>query len=391
MRILFLNHNVGWQGGTFFRAYEFARHLVQRGHHVTLLTISRGRRLAFSEDERDGVRMVYTPDLLWGIGRTGWDPWDALRRCAFLARDGRWDIVHGFDSRPAVILPALWAARAKRRTPLVLDWCDWWGRGGTQAERTGRAVRLVAPIETWFEEGFRTRATGTTAISRALCDRAASLGVPRQTIRLLPQGCRTDAARGTRDEARARLGLPRDAKVLISIGAMTASEASLLFDSLARLFARCPDCRFFLIGRHRATVPPEIRRSPQFIEPGFVSDDTLRDFMLACDGLLTPLADTLASRARWPSKVNPLLALGRAVVVTGVGDLPELLEQEEAALVARSDPDDVAAKSARLLTDRDLRDRLEERARHVAREVLAWPLLTERLERFYQEVTCALS
>jgi glycosyltransferase involved in cell wall biosynthesis len=384
VRILFLNHNVGWQGGTFFRAYEFARHLAQRGHRVTLLTISKSRRAGSEHEERDGVEVIYTPDLLWGIGRTGWDPWDTFVRCALVGREP-WDIVHAWDSRPVVILPALWAARRGRRagTQLVLDWCDWWGRGGTQAERQERGLKLVAPLETWFEEAFRRKAHGSTVISRALFDRAVKLGVVPGTIRLLPQGCDVECAGGSREAARRRLGLSQDTKVLVSIGALIRSDAKLLFDSLALLFARCPDCRFFLIGRSRVEVPAAIRQSPQFTETGFVTTETLRDYMEACDGLLAPLADTLASRARWPSKVNPLLAMGRAVIITKVGDLPALLEQQDAALVARCDAGDVVEKALLLFSSTEVRDRCESRARAVARDVLAWPLLTAELDDFY--------
>src|SRR5687767_10639385 len=179
MRILFLNHNVARRGGTFYRAYQIARYLVRRGHAVTLLTISAARRWGFDREEGEGVEIIHAPDLLWGIGRTGWDPWDTLNRVAYL-RGQRWDIIHAWDSRPAVILPALYARRQSRTAngKLVVDWCDWWGRGGTQAERSGKAAKLLyAPVETYFEEAFRTRADGSTVISGALYKRALGLGV----------------------------------------------------------------------------------------------------------------------------------------------------------------------------------------------------------------------
>src|SRR4051794_13170334 len=113
MRILMLNHNVAWRGGTFFRAYHFARHLGRRGHSVTLLTISPGRRMGFTTNHRDGITLVETPDLLWGVGRTGWDPWDTVNRLAWL-RTKTWDIVHAWDCRPAVILPALYAKQQSK-------------------------------------------------------------------------------------------------------------------------------------------------------------------------------------------------------------------------------------------------------------------------------------
>jgi len=72
MRILYLTHNITWKGGgAFFHAYHQARHLVRRGHQVTLLSIAPEARTSFHQFEAAGVRIVETPDLLRGQARTG--------------------------------------------------------------------------------------------------------------------------------------------------------------------------------------------------------------------------------------------------------------------------------------------------------------------------------
>jgi glycosyltransferase involved in cell wall biosynthesis len=272
----------------------------------------------------------------------------------------------------------------RRTGRLVIDWCDWWGRGGTQDERRQSWLKLIGPYETFFEEAFRTKADGTTVISTALRDRAIGLRVPPETIRLLPQGCdQVGEGADARRDARRRLRLADADKIVICVGALMPSDADLLFSVVLELFARRPDCRFFLIGKHGAHVPDPIKRHPQFTETGFVPAASLADFVVACDCLLTPLADTLASRARWPSKINPVLAAGRTAVVTLVGDLPHLLQRERAAAVARCDPEDLVRQTLRVLEDDALREGCEARAREVARDLLAWPILTAQLEGFY--------
>ena len=152
MRILYLNHNIAWTG-TFFRAFHPGRHLVARGHDVTLVTTHASHRLGFATAVNDGLKIVYAPDLLWGPARQGWDFYNALRRLGHLGAD-RWDLIHAFDARPVVSIPALRLSRGGRAT-LVMDWADWWGRGGTIEERSGWPVRtLFGPMETWFEEAF---------------------------------------------------------------------------------------------------------------------------------------------------------------------------------------------------------------------------------------------
>ena len=386
MKILFLNHNVVRRSGTYFRAFQAGRHLVQRGHAVTQLSISAQRRWGFEREVSQGVEIVHTPDLLWGRGRTGWDPWDTLNRIIRL-RGQAWDIIHAWDCRPAVIFPALYArAQSRSRTGrLLTDWADWWGRGGTQAERVdGLPKGLIGPVETYFEEAFRTRADGCTAGSRALLERARGLGVRPDRLWLLPQGCEVDGPDLIeRAAARRQLGLAPDGPLLVSVGALTRSDADLLFASLRQLFQRRPEVRFFIIGQPGVPVPPDLQAAPQLILTGYVSEADLRLYMAACDGLLVAMADTLASRARWPSKVNPFLAAGRTTVITAVGDLAELLRQHQAALVARAEPEDIVANLERLFDEPGLREQCERQARWVAHEILAWPKLAADLEQAY--------
>lgn len=382
MRILILNHNIARRGGTFYRAYHAGRYLVRSGHSVTLLSISADKRWGFEREVSDGVEIIHTPDLLWGLGRTGWDMWDTLWRGVFLFNKP-FDIIHAFDSRPVVILPAL-LSRKINGGKLVLDWADWWSRGGTQAERKGRLMHLVDPLETFFEEAFRTRADGTTTISEALYERALALGVKPGSARILKQGCDlVSVPVSNRGEARRRLALSENQSVAICVGALMPSDATLFFDSLRFLFQKNPTSHIFMIGKHGTQIPDDLKRSGQLTETGFVPDAILQDYVAACDVAIIPMADTLASRARWPSRANPFLAAGRAIVISRVGDLPHLLEQEQAALVVGHDPVEIANGCLHLFQDSFLRMQIENSARRVASQLLAWPIIVNELESFY--------
>jgi len=384
MRILYLNHNVAWSGGTFFRAFECGRAIAARGHEVVLLSISPTRRLSFSSAVHHGVTVVETPDLLWGRGRTGWDPWDVLARVAHVRAAGRWDIVHSWDCRPVAILPAL-AARHRNRPQvrLLTDWADWWGRGGTQTERPGAWMRVMWPLETFFEEHYRNRADGTTAISSLLRDRALALGQRRDRVRLLPQGC-GEAWVPDRLAARAHLGLSDRERLLIYIGKLNTSDADLWFDTIGRLFARRSDIRVAMVGNHGATIPAAVAGHAKFAAPGRVDDDTLRQYVAACDVSVVPMADTLANRARWPSKANPLLAAGRAVVMTRVGDLAALVDARDAAEIVAATADALVTGVEHVLDDNARRDALETRARALAAGELSWPRIAADLADFYE-------
>lgn len=389
MRVLMLNHNVAWGGGTFNRCYNYGRELAALGHEITLLSISPARRFTCRYETRDGINVVETPDLLWGVMRTGWDLWDTVWRMGWL-RGRSFDLVHAFDCRPAVILPALYAKRRTGR-PLVIDWADWWGRGGTIQERSGWFVRtFFGPVETFFEEAFRARADGTTVISRALYDRAAGLGVPEESMILLPQGSDVGSVYPC-DKAAAReeLGLPPDVHIVGHLGVLLRNDAVLLFSSMELVQQKSPGCRLLLVGNHKQRVDASLPVGGAIIETGFVSGEKLVKYLAACDVLVLPLLDTIAGRGRWPSKIGDYLAAGRPVVSTDVGDASVLLREHEAGLVTGDNPTALSEGILSLLGDVPLREKLGSRARSVAEGVLAWPLLADRIEKFYLQYTNA--
>lgn len=382
MKILLLNHNVAFSGGTFFRAFHFGRELVRRGHDVTLISISKSNRMTFTTSDSDGLKIVGSPDLFWRRGRTGWDPWDCLRRIGYV-RSTQWDLVHAFDSRPAVILPAL-----SIDAPLVMDWADWWGRGGTLEERpTGAFVRtFIGPLETYFEEHFRTRANATTVISSALEKRAEGLGVNHETILRLPQGCDTVGVFPLEKSAsRFSSGLDPNAPILGYLGVLNRSDARLLFETWTHIRGRRPDARLLMIGNPKTEVPAD----ESIILTGFVPHEAMLSCLASCDAMLLPLKDNIASRGRWPSKINDYLAAGKATVATAVGDCRELFA---AHAIGRITDDNAAAMgnaALELIDQPDVCRAMGEEARRVAERELAWPILTERLEHHYKSVALA--
>ena len=103
-------------------------------------------------------------------------------------RERPFDLIHAFENRPVVLGPMLYLQQT-RRLPLVIDWCDWFGKGGSVEERPDSLAKTVLrPVETFFEERFRHRADGTTVINSVLRQKAIELGVAADSILLLPNG-----------------------------------------------------------------------------------------------------------------------------------------------------------------------------------------------------------
>ena len=156
MRILMITHHRRHRLGG--RSLVMARHLAQRGHRVTIVATADYRRSGVVTSLVDGVRIIEAPDLLWGRLRSGWDVWGLLHRLRFLRTDaGPYDLVHCFETRPAIIYPALDYVH-RRGLPLLTDWNDWFGRGGLiDVLRPAWYRFFLGGVETYYEEAFRAR------------------------------------------------------------------------------------------------------------------------------------------------------------------------------------------------------------------------------------------
>jgi glycosyltransferase involved in cell wall biosynthesis len=380
-----LNHNVVWRS-TFFRAFYFGRELADLGHRVTLATISGSRRLKPETYDLEGVRVVETPDFGVGLARTGWDLWDAAWRCRrFLAEE--FDVVHGFDCRPVVLLPSLALSR-RRRMPWISDWADCWGGdGGAISQRKSWVGRVgFRPVETWLEEAFRDRAQAVTVTSRTLYERALSLGLSASRVHYVPSGAnvRTVTVRD-RAECRRTLGLPADAPVACFVG-FVQYDLELAIQAFAIALARVPDARLLIVGtknRDAASLTEQLGIAGSVDDVGPRPFDQIPVFLGAADVLLLPMSDNLMNRARGPIKLGDYLAAGRAIVANPVGDLVEVFEQDDVGVLAGTTPEAYGAAMADLLGDRERAVSMGHHARQVAEQKYAWRLLAPALLDIY--------
>jgi glycosyltransferase involved in cell wall biosynthesis len=361
--------------------------LAKRGHDVTLMAIHPTEKWRMVERELDGVKLAESPDLLWGVGRTGWDPWDTLQRTLWVRRR-QFDIIHTVDTRPAVSLPAMLARKASGAA-WVADWTDWWGRGGATTERDGRLVRaLIGPLEQFFEEKPRPHADGTVVISHALGARAESLGIDRSGILYLPPGSDSDSIRDTTlAAAREKCGLDPSGRYIGYLGNIYQRDADLLFETVSRLEAT--DAKLIMVGDPGCKISDAVK--DRVTVTGRLPFEEMLDYLSACNVLTLPLSDTIANRGRWPSKINECVAVGRPTVACDVGDVANLLRDNDIGLLVKPEAGEFAMRIDELLSDPKRAASMGERAREIARTTYSQDAMADKLEEYYQKLICARS
>jgi glycosyltransferase involved in cell wall biosynthesis len=372
--------------GAYWRALHLAKNLVRRGHQVTLLAMSPGRHLRFQVTNEAGVIIVEAPDLLWGSLRSGWDPVEVLRRILWL-RGRSIDLIHIFDCRPTAIFPALYL-KSKLRIPLIIDWEDWLGKGGSVSERPNPLIRaFLQPVETYFEERFRTRADGTTVICNTLREKAIALGVPPESILLLRDGSDLEGIQPLdRDTCRRELGISTDCHIIGYLGSIFLRDAQLMAQAFDRIHESMPSALLLLIGYVTYPVEKMVTATEAVISTRVVCHADLNRYLAACDLCWLPFHDSGANRGRWPMKLNDYMSAGRPTIATAVGDVTSVMTRHEIGILSPDAPDALAEKALSLLADPKLCIALGKNARRVAEEHFNWQTRVAELESFYKKV-----
>jgi glycosyltransferase involved in cell wall biosynthesis len=388
MRILYVVHSVSWKGGgAFFHALHIAKGMIARGHEVTLLCTSPSHKIGFSSKNLGEIIIAEAPDLLPGAARSGWDIWDTLNRIDFVSK-GKYDIVHCLDCRPTVIMPGLFL-KMRRKSKLVIEWLDWFGKGGTATERSPLIRFFMRPVETFFEEKFRRFADGTIGLGEPLTQRALGMGVRRNVISIT-HGCDVDTMkRHGKPESRSALGLQDNRVYLGYTGRMREDVCSLFLGTIKELREnKGLDVVGIVIGNTAFPLDKYIDQSLKdyIIKTSWIDYELINKYMCACDLLLLPFGNTVARNKIWPSKLNDYLSVGRPIVATKLEILGDLFERYQIGLLAEHNVTDISEKCLELVLDPERSETYGANARRLAETDFCWTKINATVESLYSKV-----
>jgi glycosyltransferase involved in cell wall biosynthesis len=368
------------------RALPLARHLVARGHIVTLLLPP----WQHPEDAGrvwvdEGVR-IENATLPRGI-----PGWFHARLTARLVRRTRAldpDVVHAFKPKAYAGLAHMALAR---RYPVVVDTDDWEGPGGwnDQGDYPGWMQRLFTRQERW---GL-THASAVTVASRALETLAWSMGGPPQRVVYLPNG-----ARPPQLTAPAR-SVSRPTMLLYT--RFFEYDLDYLWRVVRAVRAALPEARLLVVGQGfhgeerrlmekarqagwRVMASAEDRAEPDLLYAGWGTEENLPWCFGAADVALYPFADTLLNRTKCPMKLMDLMASGIPVVADDVGQISEVVVPGQSGqLVSPGDAPAFARTVTSLLSEPDWLRQMGAAAREDVLDRFSWQRLARRAEEAY--------
>jgi glycosyltransferase involved in cell wall biosynthesis len=257
---------------------------------------------------------------------------------------------------------------------------------------TLRGSDLLAKVR---EQELATLALSDAIICPSGVTRAflISLGVPRDRVTVIPNGVSPhDFAATPLPDRRAAGGIP----TILYLGTLADWQGlDLLIAAMKTITAQQPaQLRIVGRGRHwqRKQLQKRIRKLG--LEASVILDLTVPhhevpQVIAQADVCVAPLAlnDRNVTQGCCPIKVIEYMACARPIVAANLPVVRELVREDiDALLYAPDDADDLARQIMRVLTDRELAEKLATHAAARARSKLTWHEAQKKLLKVYERL-----
>jgi len=387
MRVLMLS----WEfpprlvGGLGRHVDALTRALVAAGHEVHV--VSRSHPDAPEEEHRGGLHVIRVDPSPPFVPFDDLVPWvlafntSVLAAAARVLRAHPIDVVHAHDW--LVASAAIGAAKTFDLPLVATVHATEYGRH--QGHLPGPMNRLIHGIEGWFVE----HADRALVCSTYMNEQVRTLfGVPPSRLETIPNGVAVDELAPPADEVRAlRRTLADDDTHLVLFAGRLEYEKGVqtVLYALERLVEQVGAVRFLIAGI--GTYSDELRQLVDELGlahrvhfTGFLEERALRLHYAAADVAVAPsLYEPFGLVA------TEAMACGTPVVVSDTGGLREIVADGTGLTFPPQDAEQLAARIAEVLTDRELAMRLVARGRERIRERYDWTDVATRTAAAYRE------
>ena len=260
----------------------------------------------------------------------------------------------------------------RERDPDIVHVCNGF-RGNLDAIVAARLCGVPCIVHckgfdkhSFIERLFAPGVAAAVCMTKAIEDHCRSHRMAPPEYHVIYDGLDLEAFRPTRErgDVREELGVRGDAPVVGVVGNIQEWKGQhVLIEAVARMRSELPDITALIVGgAHRSGRGYEERLRQSVAEHGLESNviftgarDDVPDIMNAMD----VVAHTSVRGEPFGRVIIEGMSVGRPVVATRAGGVPEFVEHEGSGiLVEPGDPDALAAVLQRLLTDRAHYDKL---------------------------------
>ena len=408
MHILYLHqYFVTQKGMTGTRSYEFAKYLVSKGHHVTMITsgllndefpLPKGRK--YMELEVEGIRVVpiaaaYNNPYI-GTDMRGWQRMIKFYQFARLATHvgkklEKPDVVFATHTPLTIGLAGIALGR-HFKVPFVFEVRDLWPEALVNIGAMKNSLGIW-----WLRRMARkiyTAARHIVALSPGMKEGIVRTGIPSERVTIIPNASDLGLFRPDLDGSlpRERLGLG-DRFTAIYFGAMGLANGLEYVIEAARILAERGKDHIAIVlhgdGGKRSELEKMARnyKLNNVVFSNLVPDKTeVAQIVAGCDACMTIYRS--AREHTWsPNKMFDALAAGKPVLINVSGWLGDMIEENNCG--RRLDPhrpEMLAEALEELASNPELCREMSTNARSLAEREFDRTKLAQRLENTLSEV-----
>lgn len=384
LNILFLNHNTE-NYGTYFRCVNLAKALAQRGHRITLICSTKEDfSLKIRRRRQDNLTTILLPRIKVSHYHTG-HTLRALLNSVYVIKE-KFDILHSFvfPVHP-ISIPTIAARIFKRNSKIFLDGDDLW-KGGW-ANYYGQPFRYLLERT---EDILPRIASGITVVSELMKKRFIEAGIPESKIYYIPNCPTFVREQIDKYQARERIGVGANDKLLISMGHTYTECLFIMLDAFAAAADKMPALKLIFLGEmalsesFKERMKDYLNKYPnRIILAGEKNIEGVKQYIAASDLLLLPMDNNPIEEARFPIRLGDYLTSGRPIVSNAVGEVRRIIEKYQCGYLAEpTSSNDFSDKIITALTDGNAYI-MGQNAMNLVDNFLNWETVAKDLETAY--------
>lgn len=355
-------------------------------HTITIIAETPGRNLVSSSDsvELDLIPLnIRSPasSLRFGLEYTGRVLWESFKR------RNTYDIVHGHSGYLDYAIATAAFAKTKRVAAVHTLYCPVLPNRNVRPFSGRRSLQRFAA----------TQIDLFIAINENVARSLRFTGVPAERIRVIPPAVnvRRFCVSFSKRELRSHLEISDDTPVVLFVGnTKPVKNLEIVLDAMSVVVQRIPKVLLIVTTelKHSGHREREVVLSQQIEELGLGQHiirlgivDNMPQLMAASDVLVAPFLDTDGPSDYFLAALEAM-AVGRPVVVSAVGGMPEVVDTEVGYLVSPRDAEGIANALVDLLQDPDRRAVMGCAASSRVRRLFHPKLVATQVQAAYDEV-----
>lgn len=192
----------------------------------------------------------------------------------------------------------------------------------------------------------------------------------------------------SKSKARKKLGLDNKDKIILFFGTIRKYKGvDVLIKALSEIKRQIPEAKLVIAGKAWANWKPYQKlisnlklKENIVLDLNYIPTSKVKYYFTAADLVVLPY--TQFESQSGPG--NIALAFGKAIIVSNVGGLPDLVK-EESIVVEPNDVNQLAQAIIKILKDNNFRKKLEGDSRELAQEY-SWDKIAEETTRVYNKL-----